>query len=242
MTTQSMPISRTRKDYIQSTIAVILIAAFSALGVYFTHPDKLRRNAEINFLGIDIPNLQGIVMRQPRMTIVISVSLIMFVSAFIFITREALPYFSRSIGWASVLVSGSALLALGYFNSDGTEGGWFRFVLLCLCACLFFTLLAEAMIFYRRFFHDKDFRFALWHRILFALVVAIIVAAAGTSYYHFAVENGAILDYGVTQPIPEVPQNNTPNPALTVPTNTAPSSNPLQSTTTPGETTPSTTP
>lgn|GEM_PF-2927369 len=237
MTTQSLPISKTPKDYYISAAVLVAIAAASALGVYFTHPAKLKRDSTIDIFGLSIPNLQGVVMRQPRMSIVIFLSTVMLVTAFIFIAREALPFFSRRIAWGSVVVTAVILAAVGFFNDDGKSGSWFRFVVLCLVFLLGSTVLTEIMVFYRRFVHDKEFKNAMWHRILFALVCAILVGAMSGSYYHFVVEDGAIIDYGVQNTIPQVPndlQEQIPTGSVdTAPTTLVPPLSPLGDATTP---------
>lgn len=220
-----MPISRTRKDYIISGLVLVLITAVSFLGVYFTHPKKERSNATTTILGIDFPNFQGIIMRQPRMTIILFAAFAMLVTGFIFISRSALPFFSRPIAWSAVAISGVALAALGFFTKAGTEGGWFRFALLCFVFLLGATVLTEAMIFYRRLIHDKPFRTSWWHRIIFAIACAVITGAMFASYYHYAVDNGIFLNYGVKNPstntqIPDVPSNLLPTDGVTTPSST----------------------
>jgi hypothetical protein len=177
-----MPISRTRTDYILSGVVCVLLAACGALAVYVTRPG-------------------AIVMRQPRMTVVIALAVIMGVSAFIFIGRSALPFFSRPLAWGAVIVSAAMLGLLALFNDAGTAGGWFRFFVFCTAFSLGATVLAEAMIFYRRFFDDAPWRFALWHKILFSIVVAGLTFAMGYAYYQYGVSGGAVIDYGVTTPI-----------------------------------------
>jgi len=227
VTTQSMPISRERRDYIQSGIVLIGITIVSVLGVYFTHPAKLRSNATTSLLGIDFPNFQGIIMRQPRATIVALLALSIFSTALIFIGRQALPFFSRSLAWGSVVLIGVILAAVGFFNSDGTDGGWFRFLLLSFCFVGGSTALAEAMIFYRRFFHDRPFRTKLAHKLAFAFVCALLAASMSGAYYHFAVKDGLFLDYGVAKvtsnpTIPDVPTSSVPTENSTTPFGSVP--------------------
>lgn len=215
MTTQSIPISKTRKDYIQSTIVVIAITAVSALGVYFTHPQKLRTNAGTTLLGIDFPNFQGIVMRQPRMTVVLIFAVSMFFTGFVFIGRPALPFFSRPIAWSAVIVSLVGMVGVAYFNHDGRSGGGFRFLVLCAVIFGGITLLSELMIFYRRLFGDSAFRINIFHKLAFALVCGLITAAMGIAYYSNAVDGGVFLKYGVTASnpnidIPSIPSTSNP--------------------------------
>ncbi len=225
MTTQSLPISKTKKDYYISAAVLVAIAASSVFAIYLTHPTKLKSNSSIDIFGLSIPNLQGAIMRQPRMSIVILLSIIILVTAFIFISREALPFFSRRIAWGSAVVAGVALLGVAFFTSDGRSGPWFRFVLLCLVSLAGSTLLAEIMIFYRKFIKDKDFKNVMWHRIVFAIVCACLVGLMSGSYYHFAMKDGAIIDYGSTNSINDISeqfQQKTPEnpgePIETVPT------------------------
>ena len=218
MTTQSMPISRSRKDYIESGVVLLLISVVSVLGVYFTHPVKLRTNATSTLLGIEFPNFQGVVMRQPRMTIVAFIAIVFFSTGFIFIGRTALPFFSRALAWGAVVVNGIALGAVGFSTGNGTTGGWFKFLLLTLCIIGGSTILAEGMIFYRRFFHDRSFRTLLIHKITFALVCGLLAGAMSGAYYHYAVKDGIFLDYGIANINPVPPAAGPPIPSQSVPT------------------------
>lgn len=219
MTSQSVPISRTRKDYIQSTIAVFLIILFSVLSVYFTNPDKTRPNATTKMLGIEIPNWQGIVMRQPRMAIALIVGVLVFYTSFLFMKKDALPFFSRMLAWSSVVAISIILGLVWFFNGDGVNSSWFRFFLLFALIVLTSTVMAELMIFYRRFFDKKSWRKTLWHRLAFAVVCTVIAFGAIVSYYHWGVENGVILNYGQTTQLsnPTTQTPGTQNPAPVIP-------------------------
>ncbi len=193
-----MPISRTRKDYIVSGVVLFLIAAASVLAVYFTNPLKLRTNATTDILGITFPNFQGIIMRQPRMTVVLVIAVLLFFTAFVFIARPALPFFSRPISWISIGISTIGLLGIWFLTDDGRHSAWFRFFVLCLVFTFGATLLAEIMIFYRRLIHDWQYRSNFFHRLAFAVVCTFIAGAMASSYFHFAVKNGIFLDYGAS--------------------------------------------
>ena len=243
MTTQSLPISKTSKDYYISAAVLVGIVVASVLGVYFTHPAKLKTDATIDIFGISIPNMQGVVMRQPRMSIVIFLSVVILVTGFIFIAREALPFFSRRIAWGSVITMAVALIALGFLNADGRSGSWFRFVVLLLVFLLGASVLTEIMVFYRRFIYDREFKSSMWHRIVFAIVCGALVGAMSGSYFHFGVQDGAILDYGsqtsIQQNLNDIQEPNPldqqipGNPAPTVPITGVPDLNPLGDSTAP---------
>jgi len=199
MTSQSMPISKTRKDYGYSAIALVLIAIASALGVYLTRPN-------------------AIIMRQPRMTIVVAVGVIVLVTAFIFIARSAQPFYSRVLSYSIVCVSFIFLFAMGFFTDDGRTGGWFRFAVLCFFITAGLTLLTELMVQYRRLVAKKPFKNHIVHRVIFALVCGLIAATSTFFYYEKGVGGGAILDYGVRIPteqlqteLPDNLQNLSPN-------------------------------
>lgn len=226
-----MPISRTRKDYVLSGVVVFLITAGSILAVYFTNPLKLRTNATTDFLGITFPNFQGIVMRQPRMTVVVLIAITIFLTAFTFIARPALSFFSRPIAWIAVAISGLGCLGIAFLTDDGRNSAWFRFFVLCLVVTVGATVLAELMIFYRRLIHDWRFRANIFHRLAFAIVCTAIAGAMATSYFHYGVNNGVFLDYGVatnTQPV-DIPTD-PPTSTETLPTQPL-TSNPLESVT-----------
>lgn len=192
MTSQSLPISRTNKDYILSGIVVVLLAGAATLSIYLTRPNAL-------------------VMRQPRMTVIIGLAATMLVTAFIFIGRPALPFFSRPLAWGSVAVSGISAGALAYFTTAGTSSSWFRFAILCLVLTGGATVLSEIMIFYRRVISDRAWKNAIWHKVLFALVIAGMTFAMVFFYYDKAVSGGAVLDYGT--PNFEIPDTSTELPS-----------------------------
>lgn len=184
MTSQSLPISKTKSDYILSVVALIAIAGATAAAVFLTKPN-------------------AIIMRQPRMTIVLAVGFTILVTAFIFIGKNALPFYSRVLAYSSVGVSIIFLFALGFFNHDGRSGAWFRFGVLILFITAGLTLLSEIMIGYRRFVADKNFKNAIWHKIIFAVVCGTVAAGATYIYYEKALDTGAVISY-------EVPKINTP--------------------------------
>ena len=62
MTTQSLPISKTKKDIIVSAIISILITVASALIVYYSRPGDATHNP-------------GLILRQPRMTFIAAYAL-----------------------------------------------------------------------------------------------------------------------------------------------------------------------
>lgn len=218
MTTQSMPISRTRKDYILSGVVLAAISAVSILAVYFTNPRSLRTNAETELLGITLPNFQGIIMRQPRMTMVIGVALVFLFSGFLFIARPALSFFSRPLAWALVIISAIGLGASSFFHDSGVHSSWFRFFVFCISWTALLTVMAEGMIFYRRFFHDAKFRTKLFHRIAFALVCGVLAGGMSFAYFHYGIAGGAFLDYGAGTSTPDLNIPINPSPPTTVPT------------------------
>lgn len=177
MTTQSLPISKTTKDYIISGLVLLGLISSAVLLVYLTRSPE------------------ALIMRQPRMTVVVSLSLIMFATAFIFIVRQPLSFFSRPIAWGSVVVSAIAMAAVWIFVSDGKDSFWFRFAVLSLVITGASTLLTEIMVFYRSFFANKPWRKNIYHRILFSLVIAALTFGISFAYYEFGVSGGAILEY-----------------------------------------------
>ncbi|MFN8015081.1 MAG: hypothetical protein U0R17_00540 [Acidimicrobiia bacterium] len=223
MTTQSLPISRTKKDYVQSTFVVLGIALISALSVYFTHPTKLERNATHKFIGIVIPNFKGIILRQPRMTIVYLIAIAMFILGFTFISREALSFFSRKVAWIFSVLFGLVALSIAFLNKAGTSSAWFRFFIMIFVLVISATVIAELMIFYRKFIVKKTFRTQIWHKIIFGLVCALLSSSIAFFYYHNAMKDGAVIDYGASSTIPnaKIP---------TIPTSTVPLNNITSST------------
>lgn len=210
--------SRTRKDYVISGVVLFLITVASVLAVYFTNPLKLRANATTKILGITFPNFQGIVMRQPRMTVVVVIAIILFITAFVFIARPALPFFSRPIAWISIAVSGVGMLGISFLTDDGTDSAWFRFFLLCIVITVGSTVLAELMIFYRRMIHDWRYRSNLFHRLAFAAVCCLVAGAMSFSYFHYALNDGVFLDYGAKTVPTQTPTDVPPTPTDTTPT------------------------
>lgn len=204
-----MPISKERKDYVLAGLAVVIISAAAVLCVNLIRP-------------------RAPIMRQPRVTVCAALALIAFVTAVIFIGRAALPFFSRMIAWGFVAVAGVSLVLVLFFNHLGHHSFWFRFFMLCFCFLLGSTLLAELMIFYRRFFHNRPFRTAIWHKILFALVIATITFGMGAAYYHKAVSGGLIINYPKSV-LPQTPSSNTPSSDSPVTVPTSPLTAPITS-------------
>ena len=120
MTTQSLPISKTRKDITVSVLISILIVASAALIVYYARPG-------------------GLIMRQPRMTFVFAYSLIIGFTAFTFLKRPPLGYISRVLAWSSNIVFAIGMVGFYFFTDDKSKHWGFKGL-----------LLSEAMIFYRK--------------------------------------------------------------------------------------------
>ena len=232
MTTQSLPISRSKKDYVQSVFVVIAIALASSVSIYFTHPTKLERNATHKFIGLTIPNLKGIVMRQPRMTIVYLIAIAMFVLGFSFISREALSFFSRRIAWIFSALTGVCAFGVAFMTKTGTSSAWFRFFIMLFILIASATVVTEIMIFYRKFMSKNRFRTQYWHRIIFGLLTALICSSIAFFYFHNAMKDGAVIDYGNNASIPNAKVPNVPNSSLPL-NNITNSSLPLTSTSTP---------
>lgn len=227
MTTQSLPISKTRKDIAISVLVSILIIAAAALTVYYTRPATAGHNP-------------GLIMRQPRMTFVLLYAAMVGVTCFVFLKKEATGYISRPLAWGACVVMGIGLVAVYFLTDDKTKGWSYKALLFALTFTLSATVLCEIIIFYRKKMSEKS-RQNIFHRIAFALVCAAFIAATGYFYTEKAVGGGAILDYGVkATPAPTVPNVSTSVPSdpslsipglteTTLPVTTAPvSSNPAE--------------
>ena len=195
MTTQSLPISKTRKDIIVSVIVAALIIGAGALVVYYSRPG-------------------GLIMRQPRMTFNVTYALIIGASAFTFLKRHAQGYISRVLAWGFCIAFAIGLAAF-YFISDEKSKSWgFKGLLFALTFTLSATILTEAMVFYRKKMSQKS-RSNILHQLLFAIVCASFIGAVGYFYTEKAVKGGAVLNYVSTK---------TPTNTVPLPTNSGPGS------------------
>ena len=222
MTSQSLPISKTSKDITISVIVSLIIIAAGALIVYYARPATPGNNP-------------GLIMRQPRMTFVLTYAAIIFATAFTFLKRPALGYISRVLAWGFNIAFAIGLAAFYFFTDDKTKSWGFKGLLFILTFTLSATILTEAMVFYRKKMSQKS-RSNIIHQALFALVCAAFIAGVGYVYTDKAVHGGAILDYGITATT--TPQTIVPDPTVSDPTQTTPI-DPLASITTlPFDTTP----
>lgn len=99
---------------------------------------------------------------------------------------------------------------MGFFTDQGSDGGWFKFALLCLVVIGSTTVLTELMVGYRKFVAKKSFKNHIAHVILFSVVCGAIAFGATYFYYEKAVSGGAIISYNSPAPI----NTNVPNQNL----------------------------
>lgn len=207
MTTQSLPISKTRKDIVISVIVAALIVAAAALTVYYSRPATAGHNP-------------GLIMRQPRMTFVFVYAAMVGVTCFVFLKREATGYISRPLAWGASIVMGIGLAAVYFLTDDKTKGWSFKVLAFAFTFTLSATILCEIIIFYRKKMSEKS-RQNIFHRIAFGLVCFAFIAATGYFYCEKGISGGAILDYGVkATPSPQIPSTPTSvptDPSLTIP-------------------------
>ena len=137
MTTQSLPISKTKKDIFISVLITLLIIAAAALAIYYSRPASPGNNP-------------GLIMRQPRMTFVLAYTFTIGIVAFIFLKRKPTGYISRVLAWSANIVFAIGLGAFYFFSDDKTKSWGFKGLLFLLTFTLSATLLSEAMIFYRK--------------------------------------------------------------------------------------------
>ena len=195
MTTQSLPISKTKKDIIVSAIISILITVASALIVYYSRPGDATHNP-------------GLILRQPRMTFIAAYALSVGAIGFTFLKRPPLGYISRVLAYGFSLVFGIATIATYIFTDEKSKSWGFKISLFALVFTLSAALLTEAMVFYRSKRSQKS-RNNIIHQLIFGFVCLMFIGTVSYVYVDKAIGGGAILEYNdIQQPV----GNNT-NPA-----------------------------
>lgn len=191
MTTQSLPISKTRKDIIIAVVISLLIIGGSSLAVYYARPG-------------------GLIMRQPRMTFVLLYAVVVGAICFGFLKKEATGYISRPLAWGFCVVDAIGMGAFYFFTDQKTKNWGFKATLFVLVFSLSATLLCEIIIFYRKKMSQKS-RNNIFHQLIFAIVCAAYMLGVGYLYCEKAVHGGAILTYqkAVTPTLP--------NPSVSIP-------------------------
>lgn len=206
MTTQSLPISKTRGDIVQAVIVSLLITAAAALAIYYSRPATPGNNP-------------GLIMRQPRMTFVLIYAVMVGVTCFTFIKREATGYISRPLAWGASVVMAVGLVAVYFLTDEKTKSWSFKALAFALTFTLSATVLCEIIIFYRKRMSFSS-RQNIFHQLAFALVCTAFIAATGYFYCEKAIDGGAIIKYEVqkTPALPTVPPPSVPSdPSQTLP-------------------------